>query len=330
MKRFSWVCIFAAILAQGQAGGPSSSSVRTQNFIPSCIVTSGSCPSNGYTCASGTTLYRCTSSGGWATVGDGTGTGFASDPSACSANQFVNDIGQTGTLTCAQPAFSDLSGSATDAQIPDGITVTLAATATTLAADPADCSSNQFANAIAESGALTCSALVDADIPDTITVNSATAALGVVNSASPTVGTAGYLGTDTTEDQFLYYSTALRVLPYKQSIGFTLETPSDADNFLIWKAPYDITITAINCIVDPADTSESAVVTVQERDTSGDNPSGIDGATTITCGNSGAADDGTLSNPTVTTGEWLGIDIGTVTGTVTQLAVTITFTVDRK
>ena len=37
--------------------------------------------------------------------------------------------------------------------------------------DPADCSANQFANAIGTTGALTCAAIADADIPDTITVS---------------------------------------------------------------------------------------------------------------------------------------------------------------
>lgn len=45
------------------------------------------------------------------------------------------------------------------------------ATATALAANPTDCSANQFANAIAASGNLSCSAIADADVPDTITAS---------------------------------------------------------------------------------------------------------------------------------------------------------------
>lgn len=44
-------------------------------------------------------------------------------------------------------------------------------TAVALASDPTDCSSNEFATAIAASGNLTCAALIDADIPDTITAS---------------------------------------------------------------------------------------------------------------------------------------------------------------
>lgn len=46
-----------------------------------------------------------------------------------------------------------------------------AGTATALAANPTDCSANQFANAIAANGNLTCAALTDSDVPDSITVS---------------------------------------------------------------------------------------------------------------------------------------------------------------
>ncbi len=46
-----------------------------------------------------------------------------------------------------------------------------AGTATAFASNPTDCSANQFANAIAASGDLTCAALTDAAIPDTITAS---------------------------------------------------------------------------------------------------------------------------------------------------------------
>ena len=63
-------------------------------------------------------------------------------------------------------------GVLTDGAIPDNITITLAATATALAADPTpDCGANQFATAINASGVLTCVALTDADIPDAITAS---------------------------------------------------------------------------------------------------------------------------------------------------------------
>lgn len=59
--------------------------------------------------------------------------------------------GDTGVVT------SNITGNAT--------------TATALATNPTDCSANQFANTIAASGNLTCAAIVDADVPDTLTAS---------------------------------------------------------------------------------------------------------------------------------------------------------------
>jgi hypothetical protein len=49
-------------------------------------------------------------------------TGAASGTGACGANTFASTINADAAPTCTQPAFSNLSGSATDAQIPDTIT----------------------------------------------------------------------------------------------------------------------------------------------------------------------------------------------------------------
>lgn len=84
----------------------------------------------------------------------------------------------------------------------------------------------------------------------------------------------------------------------------------------------------MHCIVDPADTGESVVIDIQERDSAGDTPVSFDAA--ITCDNDGAEDDGTLTNPTFDAGDWVSLDIGTVTGTVTQVSGTIYFQVVRE
>ncbi|MBM3942422.1 MAG: hypothetical protein FJ316_05770 [SAR202 cluster bacterium] len=123
----------------------------------------------------------------------GTATALAEDPLDCGLNAFANAIVPNGDLTCAQLNFTNLTGNATDAQVPDNITISLAATATALAADPADCAAGQFANAIAANGNLTCAqvnfadvagAATDAQIPDNITVNLATTATALSNDAT--------------------------------------------------------------------------------------------------------------------------------------------------
>ncbi|MBI3251125.1 MAG: hypothetical protein HYZ61_04755, partial [Candidatus Andersenbacteria bacterium] len=151
----------------------------------------------------------------------------------------------------------------------------------------------------------------------------------ITNGTAPTVDATGEIAIDSTDGQVKYFDgTAARTLTYKKQFSTTLESPSDSDNFNLLKAPYALTITSIQCVVDPADSSESAVITVQERDGNGDSPAGVDGATAITCANTNTADDGSLSNGTIDSGDWVSLDIGTVTGTVTQLTVTVNYTVD--
>jgi hypothetical protein len=120
---------------------------------------------------------------------------------ACGANSWVSALTDHAAPTCTQPSFANLSGAATDAQIPNNITVDLAttagtaATATALAADPTDCSTNQYANAIAASGNLACSQVnfnqlagtaTDAQIPDSITIaNAAHAGIADTLTADP-------------------------------------------------------------------------------------------------------------------------------------------------
>ena len=50
---------------------------------------------------------------------DASGGGLPSDPGPCLSNTFVTDVAQDGTLTCTQPTFGNLSGTASDAQIPN-------------------------------------------------------------------------------------------------------------------------------------------------------------------------------------------------------------------
>jgi len=106
-----------------------------------------------------------------------------------------------------------------------------------------------------------------------------------------------------------------------------IESPVDADRLLLIRANAAWTVTGINCIADPANSGESVVIALYESDGSGDftdlATNGLDGTTTITCDNDGASDDGALSNPSIDLGDWIGIDVGTVTGTVSTLTITL-------
>jgi hypothetical protein len=87
-------------------------------------------------------------------------TTLAADPSACGANLFATDQNASGTLTCTQPAFSNLSGAATDAQVPNTITVDLATTAAT--ANSGDSATAFFSTGTIEAARLP----ADDDVPD--------------------------------------------------------------------------------------------------------------------------------------------------------------------
>lgn len=78
---------------------------------------------------------------------------LAANPTDCGANQFANAIVASGNLTCAQPAFSDLSGAATDAQVPNTITIDLAAAATALAANGSNCAAGSYPLGVTAAGA---------------------------------------------------------------------------------------------------------------------------------------------------------------------------------
>ena len=58
-----------------------------------------------------------------------TATALAANPTDCAANQFANAIAASGNLTCAQVNFTDLAGTASDAQIPNLNTLSTGLTA---------------------------------------------------------------------------------------------------------------------------------------------------------------------------------------------------------
>lgn len=110
------------------------------------------------------------------------------------SNGVVTDVG-----TGASSAFNSLtSGTNTTAAMIVGSGASLAVsgsgtiaatTAAALASNPSDCSANQFATTIAANGNLTCAALTDADVPNTITVTlAATATALAANGANCSAG----------------------------------------------------------------------------------------------------------------------------------------------
>ncbi len=108
---------------------------------------------------------------------------------SCTATLTASDLVCSGTCVAdaeiAAVAGAKVSGTVANA--------TLAASATALASNPSPCSSNQFVTDIAANGTLSCSALVDADVPDTITVALASTATAL--AANPADCSAGQFAT---------------------------------------------------------------------------------------------------------------------------------------
>ena len=93
---------------------------------------------------------------------------------ACAANTWASTLNDNAAPTCTQPAFTDISGSVTDAQVPNTITVDLATAATALAANPTDCGANTFATTIAANGNLTCATVTSAAVDSSVCASSGT------------------------------------------------------------------------------------------------------------------------------------------------------------
>jgi len=80
-----------------------------------------------------------------------TATALAALPAQCSGNNFATGVTASGAANCSQPAFSNLSGSATNSQLPSTLTADTsgnAATATNLASYPTICTGSQFSQGL--------------------------------------------------------------------------------------------------------------------------------------------------------------------------------------
>ena len=173
----------------------------------------------------------------------------------------------------------------------------------------ATCSS-QFVRALSAAGAATCESIGTGDITDgTITGNDIAASIG---------GRSLTLNTGTTPDQ-LDADAEL----YERTNALTIPTPTSADDVLWFRAERAMTVTGIDCLVGAATSAEA---TVNECDANGANCVAIEAA--ITCATTNTTESGGIDNAAVDAGDYVRVDVGTVTGTVGQLIVNLTFTVD--
>lgn len=148
----------------------------------------------------------------------------------------------------------------------------------------------------------------------------------IPNGASPTVDAAGEIAIDTTSDQLIYYGGAKQVLSPKMFFSIVIPSVADTDDMLIMKAPYGMVITAINCIVSAA---TSATINIQECNSTGG--SCVDMASSdLVCSTSGASTTTFVDAPNpalIDSGDWIKLDIPSISGTPRILTVTVSYTI---
>lgn len=145
----------------------------------------------------------------------------------------------------------------------------------------------------------------------------------IVSGTAPTVTAAGAIAEDTTGSQLLYGATG-KVALTEVTKCTTIETPTSADDFLFYRANKAMTVTGIDCLVGAA---TSAQVTLNECNASGASCTAVEAVMTCTTTNTTEAT--TIDAPAIDAGNWLRIDVGTVSGTVGQVAVCVTMTETR-
>ncbi len=103
----------------------------------------------------------------------------------------------------------------------------------------------------------------------------------------------------------------------------TIETPTDADNFLMYHVEVGSQMTAGHCIVEDA---TSATISIEQCDVAGDNCT--DMTSNIVCDVGGQADDGTIDAPDMDVDDWIRVDVTATDGTPGHVTVCLSFTLD--
>jgi len=156
--------------------------------------------------------------------------------------------------------------------------------------------------------------------------------LEIPNGANPTVDAVGEVAYDETIGQLLTYGNGkVNVYSATSTIEKTVNVPTDLSglDYPLTKFIQAGTIKKIFCITDPTDTTgQDQDIEIYEASSTGGSTTTVDAI--ITCDADGAEDDGTLANPSIDAGDWLGIHFGTASGTPQMLTFVIEYLEDRK
>lgn len=106
------------------------------------------------------------------------------------------------------------------------------------------------------------------------------------------------------------------------TIPFIFLTPSGGEE-AFFRIPHGITIDRINCLLNPTGTTDQMDFEIYEADANGDATSTVDAV--ITCANTNTTDDGALTNPSIDVGDYLIAHLGTATGTINTIGISIDY-----
>jgi hypothetical protein len=249
------------------------------------------------------------------------------------AGTVVNYVGATGNIATATALAAN--GANCTGQVALGVNASGACEGTatpTLGTAGSVVGTLAFANAT--SGSITLSPVTGALGTVTLSLPATTGTVALTadpvftgstqipNGTGPTVDAAGELAVDTTTDQFQFYGGAKRALPSIKHVSFVMPAPVATDDFILMKAPYGMTILTIKGVL--AGTT-NVVGQLQECDSSGASCADLDSDITFNGGED--ADDGTLTDSTITSGNWIAWKTTSISGTPTFLTVTVTYRV---
>jgi hypothetical protein len=149
----------------------------------------------------------------------------------------------------------------------------------------------------------------------------------IPTGTGPTVTSAGALARDSTNDQLLMGdgSAAIVVGQKKHSISFVLDTPTAADVFPIWQAPFAVTITQIRGTVLGG---TSLTFNIQERPSTTLNSAGTNVMTSSMVADQNGEVTTTFTNAGIAASAFLVLVASALSGTVNQIVIEIDFTVD--
>lgn len=155
---------------------------------------------------------------------------------------------------------------------------------------------------------------------------SGTCSVALPNSGTPTVDAAGETAIDTTTgvgSGIRYYTDAEYFEPAWKSKSFVIISPSDGDDFSVWRVPYAVTIKAIHVLTSGG---TSVVGGLDEGDANGANAVAVDADITGSAGTN-ANDDGSLTNAAIDSGDYINWHTTTINGSPDRTTITFDYIV---